>query len=198
MILGASNTLEALKLAVALLTPLAIFFLGWFVSREAREWDRQQWLRRTLYERRLRFWDEMSPGLNDLLCFFTLVGHYREISPPRAIALKRDIDRIFFSNEHLFPKPVSAAYTDFIDACYKHYTGKAEDAKLRSSIEEQKSERRKWSTAWEPLFVRSPAEATKKSEITAKYRGLVRLFTTDDYAEPAPSGGERQPEQVGP
>jgi hypothetical protein len=182
MIPGATwNSLEAAKLFVAILTPLAIFFLGVWGAREARRWEQRQWIRRTLYERRLRFWDLMSPALNDVLCFFTLVGGYRDIDPPEAIALKREVDRIFFANEHLFPEAVSGAYKDFIAACYKMATRRATDAELRSSIKEQKSERNVWDPAWEPLFVQNAGDVTQKDDITAKYRVLVKLFTTDDY-----------------
>jgi len=182
MILGETwNSLEAAKLFVGILTPLAIFLLGVWVAREARLWEQRQWIRRTLYERRLRFWDQMSPALNDVLCFFTLVGGYRKIDPPCAIALKREVDRTFFANEHLFPKAVSGAYADFIDACYKPSTRRATDAQLRSSLEEQQSERKVWDPKWDELFVRSAGDVTGKGEITDKYRVLVQLFTTDDY-----------------
>jgi hypothetical protein len=184
VILGTTwNSLEAAKLFVGILTPVAIFVLGVWGARKAREWDHRQWLRRTHYERRLRFWDEMSPTLNDLLCFFTFVGTYRQLTPPRAIELKREVDRIFFSNAHLFPRPVSAAYADFIDACFQHYTGRAQDAKLRSSLKRQQAERTTWDPNWDPMFVKREADVTQPSDITAKYRHLVQLFTTDDYDE---------------
>ena len=182
MVLGETwNSLEAAKIFVGILTPLAIFVLGIWVAREARRWDERQWTRRTLYERRLRFWDQMSPALNDMLCFFTLVGRYREITPPRAIKLKRELDPIFFANEHLFPAPVSDAYADFIDACYRTFTGKAKDAELRSSIAKQKSERNVWDPEWEPLFVQNERDVTEIGEVAEKYRALVQLFTTDDF-----------------
>ena len=38
-----------------------------------------------------------SPGLNQLLCFATFVGVWKEIDPRKAIAIKRDLDQIMYA-----------------------------------------------------------------------------------------------------
>jgi hypothetical protein len=36
------------------------------------------------------------------LCFFTWRGHFREIAPPRAIAIQRELDKTVYANQQLF------------------------------------------------------------------------------------------------
>jgi hypothetical protein len=182
------NSLELAKILVGILTPLAIFFLGVWISREARMWEDRRWLDRKLYERRFEFWDEMGPRLNDLLCFFTFVGHYREVTPPQAVKIKRDLDRIFFANRHLFPKPVSDAYLDFHDACFQRFVAVATDARLRSSSSRQRQERKEWKPEWDALFVSDPDEMCDPREIAEKYDHLVFAYTTITDAGLAAAG----------
>jgi len=83
------SSLEFAKLAVAALTPIILFVLGYKVTQTARRIEQAQWTRQKLVERRLELYEEMAPKLNDLFCCFTLVGHFQEVTPPEAILRKR-------------------------------------------------------------------------------------------------------------
>ena len=174
------NSLEAAKLAASLLTPLVVLGLGLLVNRASRRLEQAQWANRQLIERRLSLYDVMAPLLNDLFCFYTLVGHYRSVDPPAAVAAKRTLDKTFHVNRFLFSPPFSAAYNSFMDTCFQTYTGVGEPAKLRSTIEFQRPERRDtWNEEWNDLFVFPTRHASSLSDIRLAYERLMNCFAEE-------------------
>src|SRR5215211_4399325 len=104
------NSLEIAKLAVGALTPIFLFVLGYMVTRAARCVEQAQWASRKLIESRLELYERMAPMLNDLFCFFLLVGHFDEVTPPEALSRKRDLDRIFHAHAPLFSAEFRGTY----------------------------------------------------------------------------------------
>jgi hypothetical protein len=166
------NSLEVVKLAVAAATPVVIFALGYQVNRAARRIDAVQWVSRKLVEERLPLYREIAPSLNDLLCFFMLVGHFRAIDPPKAIAIKRDVDRTVHANLYLFTPKFMERYYAFMQTCFATFVGVGAEAKLRSSVSIQRAERRKWHDEWNALFT-SEREATPAQDVYAAYMSLL-------------------------
>jgi hypothetical protein len=65
---------------------------------------------RRAVERLIELHKEMAPLMNDLMCFFRLIGHFREIDPPEALTRKRQLDRIFYATRpHSSRKAASTA-----------------------------------------------------------------------------------------
>jgi ABC-type amino acid transport system permease subunit len=77
------DSLEIAKLAVAALTPIFLFVLGFIVTRATKRVEEAQWMSHKLIERRLDLFEEMAPLLNDLFCFFLLVGRFRPLLRPK-------------------------------------------------------------------------------------------------------------------
>ena len=170
------SSLEIAKLVIAATTPVLVVLIGVVVSRAARRLEQAQWANRKLIERRLELYDEMARPLNDLYCFFALVGHFREIDPPDAVRRKRELDRIFYVNEFLMGARFGEHYRDFINACFAMYTGFAQDAKLRASVPAQRTERREWDDAWDACFVAQPGDITPLDVVGQRYGALMRCF----------------------
>ena len=84
--------LELTKILVGALTPLLLVILGFVINRAARRVEDLQWTSRKVVEKRLQLYEEMAPRLNDILVFFLLVGHFREVTPPDVIKKKRNSD----------------------------------------------------------------------------------------------------------
>jgi hypothetical protein len=166
-----------LKSPIGILTPILLFVLGVLVTRAARRVEDIQWASRKLIERRLDLFEQMAPKLNDLFCFFLLRGHFREIEPPDAITLKRELDRTFYANAPLFDPSFAARYQRFIDACFLTFTAMGEDAKLRTSASAQRQERTSWEDEWEKLFARGN-ESTFE-EIESAYEGVMNEFAAE-------------------
>jgi hypothetical protein len=174
------NSLEIWKLAVGALTPITVAILGIMVDRAskraetaaataARLAENAQWANRRAVERLIELHKEIAPLLNDMLCFFTRVGHFREIDPPDMLARKRKLDHIFFVNEHLFSSDLRAKYHALMQECFAHWESFGQDARMRTSAYALRAERgavAKWDNAWTALF----AELHDTRELTRAQR----------------------------
>jgi hypothetical protein len=179
-VLGASQwtSLEIAKLVVAVLTPVLLFVLGIIVRRAASRVEDAQWGSRKLIERRLELYEEIAPRLNDLFCFFMRVGHFREVEPPKAIAVKRELDRTLHAHAPLFSREFEDSYREFMNACFKAFTGLGEDAKLRTFVQAQRYERgSSWKSEWERMF--ADGEESTPDEIDASYNRLMDHFAEE-------------------
>ena len=120
----------------------------------------------------------MAPSLNDLFCFFMLVGDFREIKPPDALARKRALDKDFHINRFLFSDEFGRYYYEFMAASFATWQGFGVAARLRSSLASQQSERSEWDAAWDQMFT-SEAESTPPDEIAQRYDTLMRQFAAE-------------------
>jgi hypothetical protein len=173
------TSLEIVKLLVGSLTPIFLFVLGWMVTQAAKRVEEAQWASRKLIERRLELHKEMAPRLNQLLCFFTWRGDFRSIDPPKAIEIKRELDRVFFANEQLFSSGFEERYQNFIRLCFQPYSGSGHDAKLRTSarvLNRERGYKVAWDREWDRLFSDRPEDANKQSQA---YKELMEFFATE-------------------
>jgi hypothetical protein len=171
------NSLEVVKLIVGASIPVAIFGAGLVLARETRRYEERRWVRQQQFEARLERWSKVGPLLNDLLCFFTLVGHFRSIEPPRAVALKRDLDRLVHADAHILGPSFMDRYYTFMSTCFKTYVGAGVDAQLRASVSRQRMERGNaaWHPDWDSLFV--PEEkAVPLTHVREAYAALAVTF----------------------
>jgi hypothetical protein len=175
--LGATlwNSLEVVKLVVALITPVVVLLLGIWVTRLAKRFEQAQWANQKVIEKRLAIYDELSPSLNDVYCYFTRVGSWNERSPDEIVALKRSMDRTANVYRYLFTPAFWDAYQSFIAACYETYTGAGRPARLRTSPDGRARER--WGQVSEQLF--SPIE--QRSSPLAVRREYFTLM--DEFAK---------------
>jgi hypothetical protein len=187
------NSLEVAKLVVSVLTPLAVAILGVAVTRAtkraetataaaARVAEDSQWANRRAVERLIELHKEMAPLLNDLMCFFRQIGHFREIDPPGAIARKRKLDRIFYANEHLFDPAFRSKYRDFIDKCFAHWESPGRDAKMKMSAARLRSERgdtAPWDNDWDRLFEDVGDFRERRREQRAAYDDVMSAFAAE-------------------
>lgn len=101
------------------------------------EVEERQWVRRKKYDTRVERWEEIATPLNDPLCFFMLVGHFRGVTPPCAIKRKR---RAVYANRNIFGSTFLRAYDKFMLLCFQTYVGVATDAQIRASVALQRAE----------------------------------------------------------
>ena len=87
------TSLEIVKLAVSLLTPMFILLFGIWVSRLAEQFKAALWANQKVIEKRIAVYDELAPLLNDLYCYFNFFGNWKELRPPDVVALKRTLDK---------------------------------------------------------------------------------------------------------
>lgn len=170
------NSLEVVKLALSFLTPVSVAVFGYFISQRLKQFELLQWSNQKIIEKRLMIYDQMAPKLNRLLCFYTWVGIWKEISPEEVLKIKRDLDQTINIYCHLFDKDVFESYQSFIHTLFKTYQGAGVDAKIRSVTKGPDGDRTThccytWDNEWDQKF--SINEAPEKAEIRTKYYSVM-------------------------
>src|SRR5260370_25249147 len=131
------NSLQIATLAVEALTPLTVAGLGVFIARASRRIEQVQWANQTVVTRRLDIFAQLAPGLNQLLCFATFVGGWKEIQPRQAITLTRQLDETMYANKVLFSGQLFDAYHQFMTTLFAMYATADPDTHLRAPIHSQ-------------------------------------------------------------
>jgi hypothetical protein len=175
------TSMQIVTVVVDALTPLTVAGLGFYVARASRRIEQVQWANQTVVTRRLDIFGKLAPGLNQLLCFATFVGGWKEIQPSQAIALKRQLDETMYANRVLFSEPLFAAYHHFMVTLFAMYATVGADAKLRAPIQSQWGDRAKmpwWDESMTGLFNSNLASL---DEIQAAHDQLAERFRADLY-----------------
>lgn len=172
-----TNTIEVAKLAVQALTPIAVGYIGWKVSKRLKDIEQHQWGNRKLTEKRIQIYEKISPSLNRLFCYFNYVGDWQSHSPKAIIATKRELDHDMHVNKYLLEPEVFEAYQTFIDGLFEHYTGAGEDAKLKTLIVSIDGDRRKspsfaWDSAFEHCF--NQHDVAQKATVATLYDAVMK------------------------
>jgi len=176
------NSVQIVTLIVSALTPITVVVLGVMFARASRRIEQVQWANQTVVTRRLDIFDKLAPGLNQLLCFATFVGRWKEIHPLEAIGLKRKLDETMYANRLLFSEELFAAYHRFMSTLFAMYATTGADAKVKAPIESKWGSRRDllwWSDGMSTLF--SIDNVASIEDIQAAYDELGRQFRADLY-----------------
>jgi hypothetical protein len=176
------TSLQIATLAVEALTPLTVAGLGVFIARASRRIEQVQWANQTVVTRRLDIFAQLAPGLNQLLCFATFVGGWKEIQPRQAIALKRKLDETMYANKVLFSGQLFGAYHQFMTTLFAMYATTDADAHLRAPIDSQWGNRRNmpwWEDSMTSLF--STDSTASLDDIQAAYDQLAQRFRAELY-----------------
>ncbi len=175
------SSVQIVTVVVDALTPLTVAGLGFYVARASRRIEQVQWANQTVVTRRLDIFGQLAPGLNQLLCFATFVGGWKEIQPSQAIALKRQLDETMYANRVLFSEQLFAAYHHFMATLFAMYATVGADAQLRAPIDSKWGDRRNmpwWDESMTGLF---NSNAASLDEIQAAYDQLAERFRADLY-----------------
>ena len=176
------TSLQTATLVVDALTPLTVAALGVLFARTSRRIEQVQWANQIVVTRRLDIFAQLAPGLNQLLCFATFVGGWKQIQPRQAIAIKRSLDETMYANRVLFSGPLFTAYHQFMTALFAMYASTDADAHLRAPIESRWGNRRNmpwWDDSMTALF--SAANPASIDDIQAAYDQLTQRFRADLY-----------------
>jgi hypothetical protein len=168
------TSLEVAKLAVSLITPLAVVWIGFRINRKLKDIEQLHWANQKIVERRIQFYFEVVPSLNEILCFFTYVGTWQETTPAHILALKRKLDRAFYINAPLFPSGVMESYFALMRVCYKTFTGWGEGAKIRSDFSRRKAFSKDWQDSWDAYF--AVEDACPTQDVHVRYNMLIEVL----------------------
>lgn len=150
--------MELAKLIASIATPLTVAIVGYLLSQRLKSIDEAQWQNRRIIEKRLDLFDQISPGLNEILCFLCWIGYWKDISPRQLVETKRRLDKTVNIYRHLLSEDFYTRYNEFIHLAFKTYTGRGKDALIRSEIANNWGDRRTqgnygWEGGFDDLFV---------------------------------------------
>jgi hypothetical protein len=170
---------QALDLLVGALTPISVGLLGFYVNSRVKGLEQEQWQNRKIVEKRIEFFEKVAPDLNALLCFYTWVGNWKELSPPQVIAVKRRLDKEFHVHRYLLGEDVFARYSDFVERLFTVFAGPGQDALIRAALTSELGDRtlhsnHMWEEKWRACF--DEAKAVDRREIRRAYDALMASF----------------------
>jgi hypothetical protein len=177
------TSVQIATLAVAAITPITVAALGVLVARTSRRIEQVQWANQTVVIRRLDISTQLAPALNQLLCFATFVGGWKDIQPKQAIAVKRQLDETMYANRVLFSDALFTAYHQFMTTLFAMYATTDADAALRAPIKTQWGDRRNmpwWDDASMASLFTTATPATT-GDIQAAYDQLAEQFRAELY-----------------
>jgi len=116
--------------------------------------EQYQWANQKVIEQRIRVAQEYGEPLNDVFCYYTYVGGWKEKRPSDIVALKRKLDKIAYVNQPIFPGEFIKRHNDFMDLLYKTHKGWGVDAKLKTKYERRKEAfGPEWKEQWQVYFL---------------------------------------------
>jgi hypothetical protein len=179
------NSLEIVKIAVSFLTPLLIAVLAYWFNQRIKKWEKVQWTNQKIVEKRIELYDEMVPKLNDLFCFYCFIGNWKDITPEKVIALKRELDKKMYVYAPLFSKELLEKYNEFIEECFETFSGWGRDASIKSLFKRRKEFCKTWDDKWDTIFSQNYITSRKTDDnkvendlrqIKSKYLSLLVEF----------------------
>ncbi|OKI42774.1 hypothetical protein [Micromonospora sp. CB01531] len=184
------NSLEVAKLVIGGMVPVAVAVLAAVFSRALRRAENRQWFSQKLVEKRIELLTAALPDLNDLFCYFTWVGNWKELSPPEILLRKRRLDRLFHANSPFFSTSAVAAYDAFISALFKTFVVPGSSAQLRTGLTSQHGSRVKafteyWEPTWDAMFTQE-AERTSPDVIKKRHQALTATLGSEIGTQSAP------------
>lgn len=176
MELGSWTWLEVARIGAGVLTPLTIAVLGVALHRITKRFEQAQWRGQKLVEKRLALYDDLAPLLNDVMCYFTFVGCWKDLSPSEVVALKRIIDKKVYVAAPLFSKAFFEACMRFQNICFETYSGWGQDARLKTKFGRRRDSHPDWNAKWESAFSNVSSDP---EEVRAAYSEVMRVLARD-------------------
>lgn len=165
------NKFEVLKLAVSALTPILVLVLGLIINNSVKNNERSTALRSEIYK-------SVGGDVNDIYCYLSFVGGWKELTPIDVMAKKRSVDRAMFTYRPFFSKELFATYEQFMKEAFATYSAPGADARIRSVLETPNGDRRKhgvkWDPSWEDRFTKERNNEAQQQAYTQFLKQLAR------------------------
>lgn len=169
---------EIIRLIIFATIPITVGIIGFFLNKRIKSFEHMQWTNQKMISKKLEVYDELVPKINDILCYFTFIGSWKEFKPEEMIILKREVDKIVYVNSPLFKDEFLKKYNEFIDNCYSSYSGWGNDAKLKTNFLRRKEVNKEWVVSWEEYFV-DEDKITKTEIVKKSYINFVTFFAKE-------------------
>ena len=166
------NSLEKAKIAVSAITPILVLTLGIIINNSVKEGERSTALRSEIYK-------NVGGDLNDIYCYLSFVGGWKEMTPIDIIVRKRAVDKAMYTYRPFFSKELFSTYERFMAEAFKPYGRPGKDARIRSDIETPDGDRRihgtkSWDSSWEDRFTNERNKDAQREAYTKFLEQMAR------------------------
>lgn len=172
------NSIEIIKLIISGVTPIIVAYIAFRFDSIIKRYERIQWTNQKIIEKRIAVYDIVVPKLNDLLCYYCYIGHWKEMTPKDIIEIKRFLDKQINVYAPLFSQEVLDKYNTFIAQCFGMFAGGwGKDAKINSLFERRKECMQNWEDEWDNYFNDSYIEEKKGDDLLIREdMHTIRMF----------------------
>jgi hypothetical protein len=149
------DSLKIVITAIAILSPFVIVYLLVRIKRIKRDkksLSDQHQANQKLLEKRVEIYEHMGPRLNDLLCFYSYTGNWKELTPMRIMGIKRELDKHMSSQGALFSDELIAGYNALMQVCFVAFSGWEQEEKIKSQYTLRQEQQTNWDESWIPYF----------------------------------------------
>ncbi|MFN8764661.1 MAG: hypothetical protein ACK5ZC_09310 [Pirellulaceae bacterium] len=162
---------DHVQFGIDVVMPIITLVFGILILRLTKKLERSQWRSQKVIEKRISEWDQIRLEVNDIFCYCTRVGAWKDLKPTDVIDRKRAADKKMHLARPYFSKGFFDAYIHFIKTCFAHYQGHAVDAKIKSPLSEyQNGYRGQWDQSWDALFFAKPSTEV---ELWSAYEAML-------------------------
>jgi len=175
--------LDLIQTVAAVSVPIVVAVIGYLLNRRLKLYEASQWRNQELIKARLQYFGQLAPMMNDLMCYLTFVGRWKDLTPPDVVAIKRNADRLLYSIAPLFSESAVKAYQSFLDQCFSTYGRWGADARIRSGFSRRRDAAGDtWRAEWDDLFTHQVGDEINESslaEIQTSYNKLLAALVED-------------------
>lgn len=170
------NSLKIVIIIFAALAPVIIIFLIIRFNRIKKSLINQHQTNQKLIEKRINIYDRLGPKLNDILCFFSYTGNWKELRPADIMQLKRELDKEININTPLFSDDLNSKYNSFMQVCFVAHSGWEHEEKIKTLFELRQENSPEWSDDWIPFF--DTNNVVEGITVKERYDELMESFNT--------------------
>jgi hypothetical protein len=89
-----------------------------------------------LIKARIGIIGDYSNQLNQIFCFYTQVGDFKNLNPDAILSAKRQMEKLAHVNRSIFSEKFFNAHRDFMTSAFHEYSGAGISAKLRVNVKD--------------------------------------------------------------
>ena len=168
------NSLKIVIILMAAIAPLIVVFQAIRFKRIKKRLIGQHQANQKLVEKRIEVYERMGPKLNDILCFFSYTGNWKELSPVHIMRIKRELDKEIHTTTPLFSDALGPKYNSFMQLCFVAHAGWEHKEKIKSLYELRQENNAAWNAEWIPYF--DTNNVLEGIRIKASYDDLMAGF----------------------
>lgn len=133
-----NRSIAIAKLVASIAVPVAIGISGFYVQHSISEYQSRQMITKEisikLADRRLNLYDQIKGPLNQIYCYIEQIGDWDELSIKDIKNIRRDLNKIMYSNRAIWSPETFNLYLEYIDRAAFQVDFNGSESKIRAEV----------------------------------------------------------------